>query len=27
VTLALFKTHGLDIERWPREVRDVLALA
>jgi seryl-tRNA synthetase len=27
VALALFKTHGLELERWPREVRDVLALA
>jgi seryl-tRNA synthetase len=26
VALALFKTHGLDAARWPREVRDVLAL-
>ncbi len=26
VALALFKTHGLDPEAWPREVRDVLAL-
>ena len=27
VALALFKTHGLDVDAWPREVRDVLALA
>jgi seryl-tRNA synthetase len=27
VALALFKTHGLDVGAWPREVRDVLALA
>jgi seryl-tRNA synthetase len=26
VALALFKTHGLALQRWPREVRDVLAL-
>ncbi len=26
VALALFKTHGLKLERWPREVRDVLDL-
>lgn len=26
VALALFKTHGLDLGRWPRDVRDVLAL-
>ena len=26
VALALFKTHGLDAARWPREVRDVLDL-
>ena len=26
VALALFKTHGLDAARWPREVRDVLGL-
>ncbi len=26
VALALFKTHGLVLERWPREVIDVLAL-
>ena len=26
VALALFRTHGLELERWPREVRDVLAL-
>lgn len=26
VALALFKTHGLEIGKWPREVRDVLAL-
>ncbi len=26
VALALFRTHGLEIARWPREVRDVLAL-
>ncbi len=26
VALALFRTHGLALERWPREVRDVLAL-
>ena len=26
VALALFKTHGLTLERWPREVRDVLDL-
>lgn len=26
VALALFKTHGLRVEDWPREVRDVLAL-
>jgi seryl-tRNA synthetase len=26
VALALFKTHGLEPARWPREVRDVLAL-
>jgi hypothetical protein len=27
VALALFKRHGLDVGDWPREVRDVLALA
>jgi hypothetical protein len=27
VALALFKTHGLDVAKWPAEVRDVLALA
>lgn len=27
VALALFRTHGLDAGAWPREVRDVLALA
>ena len=27
IALALFKTHGLEIGRWPREIRDVLALA
>ena len=27
IALALFKTHGLDLAKWPREVRDVLALA
>ena len=26
VALALFKTHGLKLSAWPREVRDVLAL-
>ena len=26
IALALFRTHGLAVERWPREVRDVLAL-
>jgi seryl-tRNA synthetase len=26
VALALFRTHGLDLGEWPREVRDVLAL-
>ncbi|MGE5095821.1 MAG: amino acid--[acyl-carrier-protein] ligase [Betaproteobacteria bacterium] len=26
VALALFRTHGLRVEDWPREVRDVLAL-
>ena len=26
VALALFKTHGLELAKWPREVRDVLAL-
>ena len=26
IALALFKTHGLEIGRWPAEVRDVLAL-
>ena len=26
IALALFRTHGLRIEDWPREVRDVLAL-
>jgi seryl-tRNA synthetase len=26
VALALFKTHGLDLARWPAEVRDVLDL-
>jgi seryl-tRNA synthetase len=26
VALALFKTHGLALEDWPAEVRDVLAL-
>ena len=26
VALALFRTHGLDVATWPREVRDVLAL-
>jgi seryl-tRNA synthetase len=26
IALALFKTHGLEISKWPREVRDVLAL-
>jgi seryl-tRNA synthetase len=27
VALALFKTHGLELGEWPREVRDVLALS
>ena len=27
VALALFKTHGLEIDAWPGHVRDVLALA
>ncbi len=27
IALALFRTHGLEIARWPREIRDVLALA
>ena len=27
VALALFKTHGLELDAWPREVRDVLAFA
>ena len=27
VALALFKTHGLELDAWPREVRDVLAIA
>jgi seryl-tRNA synthetase len=27
IALALFKRHGLDLADWPREVRDVLALA
>jgi len=27
VALALFRTHGLALAKWPREVRDVLALA
>jgi seryl-tRNA synthetase len=26
VALALFRTHGLEVTSWPREVRDVLAL-
>jgi len=26
VALALFKTHGLEIGRWPGKVRDVLGL-
>lgn len=26
VALALFKTHGLELAAWPREIRDVLAL-
>ncbi len=26
VALALFKTHGLELGRWPQEVRDVLSL-
>ena len=26
IALALFKTHGLDLDRWPRDVRDRLAL-
>lgn len=26
IALALFKTHGLEIDRWPDEVRDVLRL-
>jgi seryl-tRNA synthetase len=26
VALALFRTHGFDIDCWPRDVRDVLAL-
>ncbi|HUQ27161.1 MAG TPA: amino acid--[acyl-carrier-protein] ligase [Usitatibacter sp.] len=26
VALALFKTHGLQLAKWPREVRDVLGL-
>jgi seryl-tRNA synthetase len=26
VALALFRTHGLEVRDWPREVRDVLAL-
>ena len=24
LTLALFKTHGLDVDRWPHAVRDAL---
>jgi hypothetical protein len=27
VALALFKKHGLQLEKWPAEVRDVLALS
>lgn len=27
ITLALFKTHGLDPKQWPKPVRDILALA
>jgi seryl-tRNA synthetase len=27
VALALFRTHGLDVAAWPREVRDVLSIA
>ena len=26
IALALFKTHGMDPEAWPREVRSVLSL-
>jgi seryl-tRNA synthetase len=26
IALALFKTHGLDLERWPRDILDRLAL-
>ena len=26
IALALFKTHGLQIAKWPGEVRDVLGL-
>jgi seryl-tRNA synthetase len=26
VALALFKTHGLQLAKWPGEVRDVLGL-
>jgi len=26
IALALFKTHGLELDAWPREVRNVLAL-
>ena len=26
IALALFKRHGLDVDGWPKEVRDVLAL-
>lgn len=26
IALALFRTHGFDVDAWPREVRDVLAL-
>ena len=26
VALALFKTHGFDLAKWPGEVRDVLGI-
>jgi hypothetical protein len=26
IALALFKRHGLAVDAWPKEVRDVLAL-
>jgi len=26
ITLALFKTHGFELNRWPREVRELLSL-